>query len=159
MKSLLRTIVLTIMVALLPTVTFAAGYDVTLSPTMSRDEFHSLSRELGFGLSYFPLAPAAPLGLLSFDVGIEATFVNISEKSAYWQKAVRNGDPPSWVVVPKVHAQVGLPFNVDVGAIYSIIPNSNLSLVGGELKWAVFEGGLILPAVAIRGSGTKVLGS
>ena len=155
----LRTIVLTVALTMLPAVAGAAGNDFTLNAALTRDEFHSLSRELGFGLSYFPLAPAAPLGLLSFDIGIEATFVNISEKSGYWQKAVRSGDPPSWLVVPKLHAQVGLPFNFDVGAIYSIIPDSNLSLVGGELKWAVVEGGVLMPAIAIRGSGTKVLGS
>ena len=154
-----RNIVLTMMLAVIPAIAGAAGNDITLNPTLTRDEFTKLSRELGFGLSYFPLATAAPLGVLGFDIGLEATAVNISDKSGYWQKAVRSGDPPSWLVVPKLHAQVGLPLNFDVGAVYSKIPDSNLSLVGGELKWAVFEGGVLMPAIAIRGSGTKVLGS
>jgi len=154
-----RNVVLAMLLAGIPAVAGAAGNDVTFNAALTRDEFHSLSRQLGFGLSYFPLATAAPLGLLGFDLGLEATAVNISDKSGYWQKAVRSGDPPSWLVVPKLHAQVGLPFNVDAGAIYSLIPDSNLSLVGGELKWAILEGGILLPAVAIRGSGTKVLGA
>ena len=136
----------------------AGGDNLTLNPALSKDEFNSLSRELGFGLSYFPLAPAAPLGLIGFDIGVEATAVNISEHSSFWRKAVQDGNPPSMLVLPKLHVQKGLPFNVDVGAIYSAIPNSNVSLVGGELKWAFLEGGIILPAMAIRGSYTRVLG-
>lgn len=154
-----RNVILSLALAIIPAVARAGGNDITLNTTLTKDEFNSLSRELGFAASYFPLAPAAPLGITGFDIGIEATAVNISEKSSFWQKAVRSGSPPSVLILPKLHAQKGLPLNFDVGAIYSAVPNSNISLVGGELKWAMLEGGILMPAIAIRGSATKVLGS
>lgn len=140
-----------------PTSAWAAGDEIQLRASLTKDEFHSLSRQLGFALSYFPLAPAAPLGVTGFDMGVEVTTVNISEKSSFWGKAVKDGDPPSVLIVPKLHVQKGLPFGIDVGAIYSRIPNTDISLLGGELKWAVLEGGIAMPAVAVRGSYTKLL--
>jgi hypothetical protein len=153
-----KAILFCMLMTLGPTSAWAAGNEIQLRSTLTKDEFHSLSRELGFALSYFPLAPAAPLGVTGFDIGIEATAVDISERSSYWQKAVKDGNPPSMLIVPKLHAQKGLPFNLDVGIIYSTVPDTNISLLGGELKWAFIEGGVAMPALALRGSYTKLLG-
>ncbi len=158
-QCLVKGVLFCVLVALGPTSAWAAGNEIQLRANFTKDEFHSLSRELGFALSYFPLAPAAPLGITGFDIGIEATAVNISEKSSYWQKAVKDGDPPSMLIIPKLHAQKGLPFGIDVGVIYSMIPNTDISLLGGELKWAFIEGGPLMPALALRGSYTKLLGA
>jgi len=141
-----------------PASAWAAGDAIQFRANLTTDEFHSFSRQLGFALSYFPLAPAAPLGVTGFDIGLEATTVNISEKSSFWRKAVKDGDPPAVLIVPKLHVQKGLPFRIDVGAIYSRIPNTDISLLGGELKWAVMEGGITMPALSVRGSYTKLLG-
>ena len=137
---------------------WAAGNDIQLSGNLGREEFRVLTRQLGFAASYFPLAPAAPLGLLGFDAGVEVTTVNIAQNSSFWQKAVRDGDAPSYLAIPRVHLQKGLPFNIDVGVSYTSIPLTNISIFGGEVKWAVFEGGLVAPAVAVRVSGTKLFG-
>ncbi|HEV8540014.1 MAG TPA: hypothetical protein VGQ60_02515 [Nitrospiraceae bacterium] len=138
--------------------TWAADNDILLRGDFGREDFRQLTRQLGFAASYFPLAPAAPLGILGFDIGVEATAVNISEKSSFWQKAVRDGNAPSYLVIPRLHAQKGLPFNIDVGASYTMIPGTNISLVGGEVKWAAIPGNAVLPAIAVRLSGTKLFG-
>jgi hypothetical protein len=139
-------------------VAFAADNDIRLSPAFNREDFRLLTRELGFAASYFPLAPAEPLGILGFDIGVEATAVNISEKSGFWQKAIRDGSAPSYLIIPRLHAQKGLPFNIDIGASYTMVPGTNISLAGGEVKWAVIPGNVVLPAIAIRGSATKLFG-
>jgi hypothetical protein len=141
-----------------PGIGWAAGNDIQPSGTLGREDFRLLTRQLGFAASYFPLAPAAPLGILGFDAGIEATAVNISQNSGFWQKAVRDGAPPSYLVVPRVHVQKGLPLNLDVGASFTTIPFTNISIIGGEVKWAVVEGGVLMPALAVRLSGTKLFG-
>src|SRR2546427_10766246 len=51
----------------------AADNDIHLSQFLTREDFRDLTRQLGFAASYFPLAPAAPLGILGFDAGVEAT--------------------------------------------------------------------------------------
>jgi hypothetical protein len=136
----------------------AADNDIQLSGTLTREDFRSLTRQLGFAASYFPLAPAAPLGLLGFDAGVEATAVRISQNSSFWQRAVQDGNPPSYLVIPRLHVQKGLPFNLDIGASYAAVPSTDISIIGGEIKWAVLEGGTVMPAVALRISGTKLFG-
>lgn len=142
-------------------ITSVSAWAVDLDPsqlttlTNPQGAFKDLSKEVGFGLSYFPMAPAEPLGIVGFDVGVEVTAVDINEKEGFWKNM---GDFPGMLPVPKLHVQKGLPFGIDIGAIYSKVPSSNISLFGGELKWAVLQGTAATPAVAIRGSFTKLLG-
>ena len=137
---------------------WAGGNDIQLLTTMIQSEFENLSRELGLSLSYIPLAPAEPLGITGFDIGIEATMADISAGESYWQNAVADQSIPSTLIIPKIHAQKGLPFGIDAGIIYSTIPNTNVSLLGGELKWAFIKGAVAIPALALRGTYTKLLG-
>jgi len=134
-----------------------AGTDISLPSAFLQSDFDNLSRQVGLAISYTPLAPAAPLGLLGFDVGVEATVVHIDAKKQYWIDAVGK-KPPSYILFPKVHAQKGLPLGFDVGVTYAKAPGSNIGLVGGELKWAIFKGTLVTPAIAIRGDYTKLVG-
>jgi hypothetical protein len=139
-----------------------AGTNIDISKFPGgQKEFDDLSRQVGLAISYTPLAPAAPLGLLGFDVGVEATLVHIDAKEQFWRDAIDPlgvKKPPSYILFPKIHAQKGLPLGFDVGVTYAKAPGSNIGLVGGELKWAVLKGTLVTPAVAIRGDYTKLVG-
>src|SRR3989449_4605896 len=136
----------------------ATDNDIQLSGTLTREDFRSLTRQLGFAASYFPLAPAAPLGILGLDAGVEATSVKIAKNSSFWQRAFRDGNPPSYLAIPRLHLQKGLPFDLDIGASYTSVPSTNISIIGGEIKWAILGGGAVIPAVAVRISGTKLFG-
>ena len=68
------------------------------------------------------------------------------------------GDFPEMLPIPRLHVQKGLPFGIDLGAIYSSIPSTNISLWGGEVKWAFLKGSIATPAVALRGTYTKLNG-
>jgi len=57
-----------------------------------------------------------------------------------------------------LHVSKGLPFGFDVGAFYTSVPSSNIGLVGGELSYALFEGGVISPAVSVRGTYSRLTG-
>ncbi len=135
----------------------AQAAEIGLSGVITQAEFRNFSEEAGLMISYLPLAPAEPLGILGFDAGIETTFVNIHDDQSYWTNATTT-DPPSLIFIPKLHVQKGLPFGIDVGAVYSNISQLNVSLAGAEIKWAVLSGNMALPAVALRGSYTKLLG-
>ena len=62
------------------------------------------------------------------------------------------------LVVPKLHIYKGLPLNFDVGAFYSAVPTTNINFYGGELRYAILEGSVAMPAVGIRGALTKLTG-
>ncbi|MBI3358634.1 MAG: hypothetical protein HY037_03480 [Nitrospirae bacterium] len=130
----------------------AGTLDLT-SSKLGQAEFKSLSKELGLAVSYLPVSPAEPLGIVGFDVGIEVTAVSTESDSF-----AKVGDPPKTLILPKLHLQKGLPLGIDIGAIYSKVSAIDASLVGGEIKYAIIAGNVALPAVAVRGAFTKLLG-
>ena len=119
--------------------------------------FRLFSEDLGSALSYKPVTPAEPLGITGFDIGLEVTSTEM-KSSALWAAAISDGKAVSSLVVPKLHVFKGLPLGIDIGAFYSAVPTTNIKLFGGELRYAILEGGVATPAVAIRGSMTKLSG-
>ena len=120
-------------------------------------EFKTLSEDLGSALSYKPVTPAEPLGVTGFDLGLVVSSTDMGKSSAAWNKAT-GGDSISKLIIPKLHIAKGLPFNLDVAAFYSKIPTTNISLFGAELRYAIWEGGIAMPALAVRGAYTKLNG-
>jgi hypothetical protein len=124
---------------------------------LAQADFRALSEDLGSALSYKPLTPAEPLGVTGFDMGIEVTSTKMTKSEQAWKTAT-GGSGISNIYVPKLHIAKGLPLDIDVAAFYSAIPTTNIKLFGGELRYAVLPGGVATPAVAIRGSYTKLSG-
>jgi len=124
---------------------------------LNQSQFKSFSEDLGSALSYKPVTPAEPLGILGFDIGIEVTDTKL-QNPALWTTATNGAFTSDSLTLPKIHAFLGLPLNFDVGAFYSEAPNADIKLYGGELRYAIIEGGTATPAVAIRGSLTKMTG-
>lgn len=122
------------------------------SGATAQSDFKTLSEDLGSALSYKPVTPPAPLGVTGFDLGLEVT----STKMRNLDKAT--GSSLTNLLVPKLHVFKGLPLNIDVGAFYSAVPSTNIKLYGGELRYAILEGGVASPAVGIRGALTKLSG-
>ena len=133
-----------------------ATNDIDSLQSLVQTEFKSFSQDLGAALSYKAVSPAEPLGLTGFDIGLEVTGTKLNH-SDIWDKA-SSGSAPSTVPIPKLHVIKGLPFNIDVGAIYTKVPSTNISLLGGELRYAILEGGVASPALAVRGTFTKLSG-
>lgn len=138
----------------------ASENDITLSALAgAQGQFKDLSETLGLSINYNPLAPAAPLGILGFDIGVEVSAVDVDEEAAFLKNAFSaDNSPPSVLLFPKLHVQKGLPFRIDVGAIYSKLPSSNIGLIGAEVKWAALPGSVATPAIALRGTYSRLLG-
>ena len=117
--------------------------------------FKDLTSDLGSALGYKAITPAEPLGGLGFDIGFEVSSTNL-ETDALQQ--VTTGDAPSTLYVPKVHIHKGLPLGFDVGAFYTSVPTTNFGLVGGELRYALYKGSALTPAVSLRGSFSQLTG-
>jgi hypothetical protein len=136
----------------------AQAADISTLDQLGQAEFRVLSEDLGAALSYKPITPAEALGTTGFDLGIEVTQTDTSNSAQIWKKATGGGDDISKVYVPKLHIAKGLPFGIDIAAFYSKIPSTNISLTGAELRYAIVDGGIAMPAVAVRGSYTKLGG-
>ncbi len=128
---------------------------------LTQQQFKSLGQDLGAALHYKSLSPAEPLGLLGVDVGVEASTTKLSH-SEIFALVNEQGNSPDSLLLTRLHAHKGLPFGWDIGASYSLVPDSNLKMLGAEIRYSVWEGNVIWPALAIRGSyaqlnGTEVL--
>ncbi len=134
----------------------AAQYDLRFNEGLLNNQFGTIVREAGMLAAYRAVAPAEPAGLLGFDVGISASFVEID--SAIWNQAVRSQDAPSYLTFPRLQVRKGLPFNLDIGASYATVVDSDIELFGAEVQWAPLEGSAITPALAIRGSYSTLVG-
>lgn len=141
--------------AALPTLAHAGG-DIDRLQNLAQAEFRLFSEDLGSALSYKALAPAEPLGITGFDVGLEVTATNMEHANLFNKASSDSGF--STLPVAKLHVHKGLPFNVDVGAFLSGAPDSNIRLMGAEIRYAFIEGGITMPAVAVRGTYTLLTG-
>lgn len=131
--------------------------DLNSLQLLTQSEFRLLSQDLGAALSYKPLLPSAALGITGFDIGAAVT-VTALKSVVQLERATNNTDLPESVPVPSLRAHKGLPFNIDLGVVYSALPSTNIKVVGGELRWAILPGSVALPAVAVRASLTKLTG-
>ncbi len=135
--------------SLLPTAARAA--DINSINLLTQQQFRLLSEDLGATLSFKPLIPAEPLGITGFDVGVAVTATDL--KNAVLLSLASSGESVDTLLpVASLRAHKGLPWGIDLGASYVQLPDSNVKLWGGELRWAVLEGSTALPAIALRGS-------
>jgi hypothetical protein len=136
----------------------ALARDIAFDSGLTQNAFKDLTKEAGAALSYKNVTPAEPMGITGFDVGIEGSFVSISTgNNNYWEKAFSH-DAPSMLVLPKIRVQKGLPFGIDIGAMYTYMPGSNIKIIGAEIGYAILEGSVATPAVKVRGTYTKLTG-
>lgn len=123
--------------------------------SLTQSEFKSFSEDMGAALSYKSATPAEPLGIAGFELGVGATATEMKNPQL-WTKAT--GSELKTMVLPKLYIYKGLPLDIDVAAFYSSVPTTNIKLTGLELRYAILEGGVASPAVAVRGSMTKLSG-
>ncbi|MEW5806462.1 MAG: DUF6588 family protein [Acidobacteriota bacterium] len=135
-----------------------AGVDIEITEDFTEDGFRKLSEEIGFAISYFPLAPAEGLGVPGVDISIQVRGINITEDSDYWSSATQETDVSSYLIVPALQVRVGLPKQIDIGAFYAMVPDSNVKIQGAEVKWAFLKGGTVTPALAARAAYTRLNG-
>lgn len=131
---------------------YAGDADITFPASgFIQSEFEDLSRQIGLAVAYKQAAPAETLGLIGFDIGIEVSQAMIDEDESFWSEV--SDDMPGSLYVPKIRVQKGIPFiGMDIGASYAEIPQSDIKLMGAEIKYGLVEGGVATPAISLRGS-------
>lgn len=123
---------------------------------MGQTAFRAFSEDLSAAISYKALIPAESMGVLGFDVGVEASVTSLANKTEF--DAACGGCGADKIIIPKLHLHKGLPLGMDVGLMTASVPNSNIKLTGAEFRYAIVEGGVAMPAVAARLTYTKLDG-
>lgn len=124
--------------------------------TVNQGEFRLLSEDLGAALSFHAQIPTEALGITGFDLGAGLTATKM-QNAALLQR-VTSDDADATLYVPTLRLHKGLPAGFDIGLTYASVPGSNIRYTGGELRYAILQGGAASPAIGLRGSLTKLSG-
>ena len=135
---------------------FDADFDLNCGNIVTcQADFRSVTEDVTAALNYKALGPAEATGITGIGIGVIASYVETDDPGAWGRLTGEEVD-----VVGMVGAVVrkGLPFGLDVGAFYSTVPGADADLWGGELRWAILEGGTAEPALAVRGTYVRSTG-
>jgi hypothetical protein len=152
-----RDSLLGIVGAVLFTATATQAADFNAIGLLNQTEFRAFSEDVASAISYKGLIPAEGLGITGFDISVAATGTEVAHR-AILSKAAGGATVPKAVPVVGVRAVKGLPFDIDIGVVQMTLPDTNVRATGGELRWAFVGGSTVLPAVAVRVSGTSLSG-
>ncbi len=135
---------------------------MVIDPSLTQAQWKTFVQQVGAITSFKSLSSAEPLGRMNFRVGLEWSTSPIDQRNPAWINTFVHPDADcplgDEVVVPTLRARMGLTDNMDIGAYWTMAPQANYGMVGGELKYAVLRESDNLPAAAVRGSVTVLTG-
>lgn len=137
------------------TATQAASFN-TLD-ALSQEQFKRFSKNVAAAVQYKGVTPPEPLGIIGFDVGLSVSYTKI-EVDDLFDIASEGDFDVSGLPLPRLTVHKGLPFGIDVGVSASGAPGTDIKVLGAEIRYAIMEGGVALPALGIRASGSVVQG-
>jgi len=91
-----------------------------------------------------------------FDVSAQTSFIDIDDNSSYWSAVT--DDAPGYITYPSVRVRKGLPFGIDIGAMYTYIADTDIQVYGAELSKAILEGSAATPALGVRATYSRLSG-
>lgn len=121
-------------------------------PAATQSDFHEITKDVIAAAGYRWLAPAEATGVTGFAVGAFGSYVPVSG-SAYQNFT---GQDVNELGVVGAVAQKGLPFGFDLGLQYAYLPREGVSQFGAQLQYAILEGGIATPAIALRSGYTQL---
>jgi hypothetical protein len=124
--------------------------------SLSQTQFIELTESLGAATHYKSVAPAEGLGTIGFDMGIEASSTDID--GATFDAASNGSFGSSELRLARLHVHKGLPFGLDVGASVSRILDTDITVIGGEIRYSLIDGSTMSPALALRASYSQLQG-
>lgn len=139
----------------MPTGAVALDFDFDFLPNPQQSDFRSAAEDVAAALNSKSLSPAEPGGLTGFAIGAYASYVPTDDPQA-WNRLI--GDSLDEVGMAGLMVQKGLPFGIDIGGTITWVPDSDARVFGAELRYALLEGGVATPALALRASYSALSG-
>lgn len=123
---------------------------------VSPQDFKNIATDLSGSLGFKATGPAEAGGITGFSVGAFAAY-SPTEFPQSWKAATLGNEVDATGMIGLI-ASKGLPFDIDVGALYAEVPHTEARLTGFELRYALLAGSTVSPALAIRASYTRLGG-
>ncbi len=123
---------------------------------LDQEKFEELTENLGAATHYKGVTPAEGLGIIGFDVGIVLSSTDIN--SELFDEASEGSFDGSAFNLARIQVHKGLPFGLDIGASVAKGIDNDATVLGAELRYSLFDGGVVSPAVGIRASYSQMEG-
>lgn len=130
----------------------------------AQSQFDDLSADLGAAFGYHSLMPAGARDTLNLpfalEVGAAAVVSPVSSADDIndgLSASADMADLPGHVVVPSLRANASFPYDISVGAGFAQVPGTDVTHLGGELRWSIYD----FPGpgvVGVRGTASTVNG-
>lgn len=124
---------------------------------LTQEQFKQFSGNVAAAAQFKGVTPPEPLGLIGFDVGLSVSYTTIETDDIFDIASAGDFDVAG-LAVPRLTIHKGLPFGIDVGVSASGAPGTDIKILGAEVRYAIMEGGVALPAIGIRASASVVQG-
>ena len=124
---------------------------------LEQNAFRDVAQNLAAATHYKSVSPGESLGLLGFDLSIGLSATSVDDDAAFERASGGEHDDGDSLLQARLSAHKGLPFGIDIGAFVGSLPDQEMTLAGAELRFALVEGGVATPSVALRGSYSRVL--
>jgi hypothetical protein len=119
----------------------------------AQSDLEGLAEGIGDALTFPNLGTAAPTGLAGFEVLAAAGGPEVDTDSNWWHY-VDASTAGGVLYGQRVIVRKGLPLNLDIGVQAGKVAGK--SFQGGEVRWAILEGGSVSPAIALRATYSKL---
>lgn len=127
--------------------------EISFSPNFTVAHLRQLARALGDALAFPNLTSAGSSGLLGFEIVGVLGGAQVSEGES-WRRNSRGLDNTfGLLAAPRILLRKGLPKRVDLGLQVGELAGERF--FGGELRWSIFGGRVVLPAMAVVASFTR----
>ena len=135
---------------------------MVIDPSLTQDEWHRFTKQIGAILSFKSLASAETLGKMHFYVGVDDSYTPVDQHDPAWINTFTHPDEDcplgDDISYPTIRARMGVSDDIDVGAYWTTAPHSNYGGVGVEVKYAIQKESDNRPAAAVRASASILTG-
>jgi hypothetical protein len=128
-------------------------------PDASEADFREFNRRFSMASYYYPRHGASPLGLIGFDVYADAAVDSGFGDEDAVARTLDDDLTGDMLAVVRVGARKGLPAGINIGVAYGRALETDVDLLSADLQWAIIEGGVLAPALSLRLTGTRAMGS
>jgi hypothetical protein len=150
-----RVLPLALLAALLAGPAGAGGF--SFSTSFTPGDFRNLADAFGDAISFPNLGTAASTGVAGFEVMAAAGGPQVDTSAHWWRSGVDARTFGGLLTGYRGIVRKGLPGHFDVGAQVGRVAGEQFW--GGELRWGIWDGGVLAPATALRLTYSRLGGS
>jgi hypothetical protein len=136
--------------------------EVRFAPELTQAAYHRFAREFGSVSAYKQMGAPGVIDRKGLSLGIEYMAFQVDEHAPAWNDTFVHPDATHWLGedkrFPKLKLRVGVGRRTDVGAYYTMNPESNYGWLGIDVKHELLRQQPGMPVtLAVRGAYTKTL--